>query len=321
MSRFQSAFAAKMEAMLACRIARGLKEETHLGNLLRLDSFCQKHYPQTGELTSEIVYAWLDAETAKSEKGLPKRAATVRQLGIYLNAVNEEAYVLPEKFATGRSGFVPYVFTDSELTALFAEIDRLPSSKAEPFLHLAVPVLFRLIYTCGLRPNEGRELKCKNINLDTGEIMGFSTKRNKDRIVVMSDDMLAMCRNYDLQRRIFGGENQYFFPAKDGGAFPNSKILASLNKAWTMATCSPVNPIPRRIRIYDLRHRFASACLNRWLDEGRDLMVMLPYLRAYMGHKSMNETAYYIHILPENLTKSSAIDWNKFNDMFPGVST
>ncbi|MDR1247359.1 MAG: hypothetical protein LBK57_10100 [Clostridiales Family XIII bacterium] len=64
----------------------------------------------------------------------------------------------------------------------------------------------------------------------------------------------------------------------------------------------------------------ASACLNNWLDEGKDLMAMLPYLRAYMGHGSLNETAYYIHILPENLMKSSAVDWNKFNAMFPEVA-
>lgn len=49
-------------------------------------------------------------------------------------------------------------------------------------------------------------------------------------------------------------------------------------------------------------------------------MAMLPYLRAYMGHDRLDETAYYIHILPENLVKSSAIDWDAFNRMFPEVT-
>jgi integrase len=65
----------------------------------------------------------------------------------------------------------------------------------------------------------------------------------------------------------------------------------------------------------------ASACLNRWLDDGKDLLAMLPYLRAYMGHRSLSETAYYIHILPENLMKSRAVDWEAFNSMFPEVIT
>ena len=49
-------------------------------------------------------------------------------------------------------------------------------------------------------------------------------------------------------------------------------------------------------------------------------MAMLPFLREYMGHSHLSETAYYIHILPENIIKSSAIDWDKFNDMFPEVT-
>ena len=73
------------------------------------------------------------------------------------------------------------------------------------------------------------------------------------------------------------------------------------------------------MRVYDLRHRFASARLNLWLDNGENLMAMLPFLRAYMGHKDLSETAYYVHILPENIVKTSAIDWEKFNAMFPEV--
>ena len=55
----------------------------------------------------------------------------------------------------------------------------------------------------------------------------------------------------------------------------------------------------------------------RWLDEGKDLYNMLPYLRTYMGHSSLSQTAYYIHILPENLMKSRKIDWDKLNDIIP----
>ena len=72
-----------------------------------------------------------------------------------------------------------------------------------------------------------------------------------------------------------------------------------------------------RVRTYDLRHRFASAALCRWLDEGRNLYNMLPYLRVYMGHKTLAQTAYYIHLLPENLLKSKGIEWDRLNDVIP----
>jgi len=266
------------------------------------------------------VYAWLDHETAIGAKGLPAKASAIRQFGSYLCAMDNKAFVLPEKFATNSKGFMPYIFTDSELTSLFMGIDRLSVDANEPFLYEIAPVLFRLIYTCGLRPNEGRELLCENIDLDSGEILITHTKQRKERIVVMSNNMRAMCLKYGLRRKIFGVGSPYFFPSKDGSTLKGTKVLAALNRAWTLATCTPHSPIPQRIRIYDLRHRFASACLNRWLDEKRDLMVMLPYLCAYMGHRSMNETAYYIHILPENLSKSPSVDWGLLNSMFSGAS-
>lgn len=320
MSSYTSAFAPKLEAFLRFRTARGFKNKTHLANLLRFDKYCAEYYPDSSELTPEIVYGWIDNETILGPRMLNERASTIRQFGLYLCAVDEEAFVLMEKFCTNRSMNIPHNFTDSELSALFAAIDKLPADKNEPFLNRLAPTLFRLTYTCGLRPNEARELRCENVDLKAGVITVINTKKNKDRIVVMSDDMLKMCRRYDTKRAIFAGENPYFFPSVSGRAFKSGRIQALLVKAWTNAMCSKECPIPPRIRVYDLRHRFASACLIRWLDEGRNLMTILPYLREYMGHGSLNETAYYIHILPENLSKSTAVNWAAFENMFPEVA-
>ena len=63
-----------------------------------------------------------------------------------------------------------------------------------------------------MRPREGRELKTENINFQTGELFITHTKRNKDRIVVMSDDMRKLAVAYNEKRKIFGKENEYFFP-------------------------------------------------------------------------------------------------------------
>lgn len=66
-------------------------------------------------------------------------------------------------------------------------------------------------------------------------------------------------------------------------------------------------------------HRFATANLSRWLDRGIDIHSRLPYLQAYMGHKELAATAYYIHLLPENLVRSSGIDWDSMNRLVPEV--
>jgi integrase len=69
--------------------------------------------------------------------------------------------------------------------------------------------------------------------------------------------------------------------------------------------------------VYDLRHRFATAVLQQWLDEKKELTSRLPYLRAYMGHKELASTEYYIHLLPGRLAKSPGVEWDKMNRVVP----
>ena len=316
MTEFTSAFAERLTAFLDFRVARGFKRETYLGQLIKFDRWCVDKHPDTTELARVLVHNWIDDDSASAYE-ISHRAKTMRQLGKYLGALGDDVYVLPDKYAPIKSKAVPYIFTDAELTALFAAIDRLPPKKDEPFLNEIAPTLFRLAYTCGLRPNESRELLSQNVNLDTGEVLITRTKLNKERIVVMSDDMLELANKYDLRRRMFANGSGFFFPSVNGGAIKSDILHSTFNKAWSAADLP--GKYPRKVRLYDLRHRFASACLNRWLDNGENLMAMLPFLREYMGHNSLSATAYYVHILPENIVKSSAIDWGRFNAMFPEV--
>lgn len=62
---------------------------------------------------------------------------------------------------------MPYIFTDDELRRLFAESDKELYCKTNPCRHLIIPVIYRLIYFCGLRPNEGRELKRSDFAMRT----------------------------------------------------------------------------------------------------------------------------------------------------------
>lgn len=316
MTEFSSKFGAWISDYLDFRVARGFKRETQLRYLVRFDRWCLEKHSDKSQFSRELVHEWID-RVEISDNDRAQSVAVMRQFGKYFCALGEEAYVLPEKYAPIKSRATPYVFSDAELTALFTSIDILPPTRKEPFLNEMLPTLFRLIYTCGLRPNEGRELLTSNINLSTGEVLITHTKRNKERMVIMSDDMLAFANKYEARRRIFGCGNEYFFPSASGGALSTETVYSAFNRAWSFA--NPTNKYPKKVRVYDLRHRFASACLNRWLDEGENLMAMLPFLREYMGHGKLSETAYYIHILPENIIKSAAIDWDKFNAMFPEV--
>jgi integrase len=316
MNEFISSLASEMTAMFDYREALGFSRKTHEATLLKFDFFCANNYPDAECLTKEMVMEWIGDQWS----GIPEKAIAIRLFGKYLSAVGKESFILPHGFVSDRKTFAPYIFTDAELTSLFHAVDTIAAKKSEPFLPEIAPALFRLIYTCGLRPNEGRELKRENINFKNGEILITNTKRKKERIVVMSDDMLRLSKKYDERRVVFSKVSEYFFPSWSGGALTNYQVSLFFNECWKRANPMVDEANLPSVRVYDLRHRFASAALNRWLDGKQELGAKLPYLRAYMGHETLSETAHYIHLLPENLVKSAEIDWEAFDGLVPEVT-
>jgi integrase len=319
MVKFSSGFASSMEALLSFRETYGFLRKSYEPSLKSFDRYCLEHCPQATHLSREIVLSWLEACADKEDGNAYTKARIIRALGHYLVSVGVNAYVLPDGLFGRKRSFMPYIFSDAELATLFRAADQLQPRENDTLAPVIAPVLLRLIYTCGLRPGEGNELKRGNVNFATGEILIAQNKQKKQRVVVMSDDMLSLCRRYDQQRSFFAGESDFFFPAKQGKPYPGYELSRLFLRCWREANPNiPATALPPA-RVYDLRHRFASAALNRWLDAGCDIYAMLPFLQAYMGHEKISSTAYYVHLLPENLVKSAGIDWASLSKLVPEV--
>ena len=291
MSNFKSNFAGDLSNMIELKVSLGGSASTYLPRATAFDAFCLAKHSNAGELSKALALDWLKESIPSGNRVVNSHAAFLRGFAFYLNSIGKEAYSIPDRFMTGRDIFVPYIFTLS--------------------------TYFRLTYTCGLRPMEGRERKRSDIDLHTGEIQIVNSKRHRSRIVVMSDDMLSLMKRYTIARDSVSPDSVYLFPNSRGipytAAFMQKKLVGFYSAA---------NPdVPKEflppIRVYDLRHRFATAVLNKWLDAGMDINSRLPYLQTYMGHDNIESTAYYIHILPENISKSPTIDWNKMGEIFP----
>jgi integrase len=203
-----------------------------------------------------LVFEWLAELAEDGSVNVSNHASAVRQLAEYMNATGRYAYVLPDGFYPYKSGFAAYVFSDAELSALFAAIDSLPD-KPKSNEALVAPALFRLIYTCGLRPNEGRELRRERVNLETGEILVTNTKKKKDRLVVMSKDCLNLCREFD---NALSPNREYFFPQLNGNVYSSSQVDSLIKKCWSIANPGIEN-LPS-IRTYDLRNTHINKILS-----------------------------------------------------------
>lgn len=135
----------------------------------------------------------------------------------------------------------------------------------------------------------------------------------------MSDEMCGLARKYALKRDLQFPESEYFFPARDGGTYSATRMQGRFKKFYELSHPDVPKELLPTVRVYDLRHRFATAVMNQWLDKKVDLNARLPYLQAYMGHRDLASTAYYIHLLPENLVKSAGVEWEELNAVIPEV--
>ena len=312
---FKSSFAEDLFSMIDFKVSLGGSASTYLARAIAFDTYCtEKGVLQKG-LSKELALSWLKEAMPAGNRAVYSRATFLRGFAFYLNSIGKEAYYIPDRFMTGKDIFVPYIFTDAEMNSLFSAIDRFHHSK-NPLLSLTLSTYFRLTYTCGLRPGEGRELKRNCVDLNSGEIQIINSKKHISRIVVMSNDMLLLMKRY-VAVLDATSDSVYLFPNSKGIPYTADFFQKKLVGFFRSANPEIPDEFLPPIRVYDLRHRFATAVLNKWLDVGMDINSRLPYLQTYMGHSDIESTAYYIHLLPENISKSPKIDWNKMGEIFP----
>ncbi len=63
-------------------------------------------------------------------------------------------------------------------------------------MHKELPVLFRLLYGCGLRVSEAVGLHCRDVDLEKGILTLRETKNGKDRLIPLSMSLLELFRDY-----------------------------------------------------------------------------------------------------------------------------
>lgn len=290
---FSGPFKIHIQNFLEVKQALGYKYIAEALHLKRFDKYTCVRYSSARILTKEIVMEWCSRKPYERQKNLCVRASIVRQFAIYLDNQGIEAYVIPKHHFSSNEKYVSYIYTETELLHFFRETDRCHYCSQCPYRHLVMPILFRMIYSCGLRVSEARLLKVQEVDLSNGILTINHSKKDNSRLVPMTDELTRRCKAYSKEAHYSSSVEEYFFPSIDGRPLTNGNIYKNFRKFLRKAGISHggrgLGP-----RIHDFRHSFAVHCLKRWSVEGKDLMTYLPILRVYLGHGSFDETAYYL---------------------------
>ncbi len=305
---YNSHFADDINSYLDLRQSLGNERDTFARRLHSFDVFCVSQYPEERMLTREIVESWCSLKTGEKQSTLLHRAGVLRGFAKYLNSLAKPTYILPIGFSCSRrQTFIPYLYEAAELRKFFYGTDLLPPHKLSPNREIIVPVLFRILYCCGLRPQEVRWLKREHANLNDGTLFIEQSKQNKDRVIAMSNDLNSLCRKYDsiMEKKL--SNREYFFQNPNGHAYSATWIQQQFFKCWRTAGISFSKR--EKPRVYDFRHAFALRVITNWMNEGKNVSALLPYLSTYMGHASIEQTSYYVHLVPEHFQYSNKTNW------------
>jgi integrase len=277
--------------------ACGYKYDSGEYNAQQLDKFAASFPNSTNRLTKELVEAYIASRPGEKQMTQSHRISTVRCFGKYLVRCGIEAYVQPYgTLAIAKYGFVPRVFSEEEAAQLLSAADSLPRRANSPFRHIVIPMMFRMIYGCGLRISEAINLTAEDVDLDTGIILVRAAKFNKDRYVPMAHSLLDKCKNYSALMAVKVRTKSPFFPSPSESFYSRSTIGHAFHQCLTIAGTPHFDDGPT---VHSLRHSFACQSLLKWDKEGKDVNAMLPYLSAYMGHENLLGTERYLRMTKE----------------------
>lgn len=315
---FLSNFKGHLKDFLQQKRAVGFPYQSSELKLKAFDRFCVEYYPRETKLTKEIAMHWAERLPGEHVNTLIRRITPIRQFAKYLNSVGIQAYVIPTGIPAKGIRYMPHIYTGQELKAFFCTLDQCRYNPNYPARHLIVPVIFRVLYCCGLRSSEVLRLRVEDVDLTTGKLAIRQSKGHKDRTVMMAEDVLNLCRIYHERVSLVYPERMYFFPNRKNRCYGKDFLDRTFHEFWDKAGIGAVSGNPPRV--HDFRHTFAVNRLNQWAKEKKNLNAYLPYLSMYLGHEHLTETDYYLHLVPDFFPVLTSESEERFSHLLPEVN-
>ena len=157
-------------------------------------------------------------------------------------------------------------------------------------------ILIGLLYGCGLRCMEVRNLRLRDMDFDRKLLHVVQSKGNKDRYLPLSEHVIRGVKKYIAAENpadyLFGGQPQ----ERAGGDFDSRYSQRGVQ--WAVKTVAKQAGILKEVHTHMLRHTYAT----HLLEDGVNIIT----LQNLLGHERIETTMEYLHIcqLPEQMPQS-----------------
>lgn len=161
-------------------------------------------------------------------------------------------------------------------------------------------IVCQMEYYCAIRPNELRQLRIRDINLDSGIIRVPSTisKNRKSELVNMPNQLIQLFKSIGIEGY---DKDNYLFSVN---GLPGKTLLGKNNLRFRFDRIRNKLGLPAEYKLYSFKYTGASALVNAGIDTWE--------LQRHMRHKSIDTTEHYIR---KNFAVKSDMIKNKFPDI------
>jgi site-specific recombinase XerD len=296
---FYSIFGPSIKEFLSVKRSLGFKYQIAEYELSKLDKIAFKRNETSNCITKELAGEVCSKQPNESENTRNIRIRVIRQFAFYLNDTGHASYVpilLPFK-----SSYTPYIFTKEEILKFFCICDQLKANNSHPRTGMFfIPVLFRILYSTGIRIGEAMSLSINDVDVDRNILKIRDSKNGKERLIPFSESLSEALKDYlkyrDQRPIVKDIDHLFVHPS---GRIPTSDIAYDWFRKILFR--SGISHQGRGIgpRIHDFRHTFAVHSLVSMCEKGLDLYYSLPILSTYMGHQSLSSTDKYVRLTAE----------------------
>lgn len=298
MKKYKSIYGDKIEKFICLKKSLGFKYQTATIVLSSIDDLAYKREEVSEGITKEFADSWGTKRLNESDAYRYTRVSILAQLSSFIRELNIPSY-MPKLPTWSKSTFIPHIYSDKEILALFNACDELKMKvKTIKSAIFCMPVLLRLLYATGMRIGEALELKDEDINMDNGIIKIKDSKNGKERIIPFNDSLSFVFKEYLRYKNRMPETRE-----REGYFFENmkrEKLSYNSVSNWFKQSLEKagIKNLGRKqgARIHDLRHTFACHALVNMVENGLDLYVSLPILSTYLGHQSLESTNAYVRL-------------------------
>lgn len=261
----------------------------------------------SGPIRARLALEWAcQASAHRGPGGAARRLSIARGFLRYLQASAPDTEVPDSGLLPSPRRPKPYLFTPTQLTALFeaAQVSR-PRRSLRPH---TLSTLIGLLASTGLRVGEAIRLQGGDVKLDLGppQLHILETKFHKSRIVPLHPSTAERLHHYAERRAHlhYDALSDAFFVSERGQPLPHhalhywfTRLCRHLAIASTHGERGPC--------LMSFRHTFAVTCMRRWYEQGQDVQALLPHLSVYLGHIRPQESYWYLTAVPELLNAAA----------------